>query len=249
MTDLPSLLRAGRLDDARAAAAAVVRARPADAGARIDLADILIVLGELERADTHLDLAGTQDPSRAVAVALTRQLIRAARWRRETWDERRPPELVTEPDAAIAASLARLAGADAAADPPELAGIVDDAPFTGLRDLDDRTAGVLEVLTSTGKYVWVPLARIASLRPARPERLRDLVWRRAELDVAGGPGGVVYLPAIYHAASGMTDAHRLGRATDWIEEPGHVHGLGQRILLIGDEPRALDEITDLQVTG
>ena len=184
------------------------------------------------------DLASTQDPSRGVAVALTRQLIRAAIWRRDTFEHRRPPELVTPPDAAISDALGRVTGAGARDELPaaELAGTVDGAAFSGLRDLDDRTSGVLEVLTSTGKYIWIPLSAIVALRPQRPARLRDLVWRAAELEVAGGPSGIVYLPAIYHASAGEgTNDRRLGRTTDWVEEEGGVRGLGLRGWLIGDE--------------
>jgi type VI secretion system protein ImpE len=254
MTDLPdpadaaALIRAGRLSDARAALVARVKAAPGDARPRLDLAELLIVLGDYERADTHADVASTLDPAIALPTALTRQLLRAATWRRETFEQRRPPELVVDPDAAAQAALARLAGMPAG-DAPDAILSADDAPPALLRDLDDRTATMLEVLTSTGNYVWVPFTQIAMLRIARPERLRDLVWRQAELDVVGGPGGVVYLPALYHAAADeQTDDHRLGRATDWIEDADGVRGVGLRTFLVGDEARSLNELTEIRAT-
>jgi len=247
-TEFGAALRDGRLADARALAAARVKAAPSDPAARLDLADVLIVLGEWDRADTHLDMAGTLDPTRAVRAALARQLVRAAAWRDDAFTSGRPPELVTEPDAAVAHALARLAGRAPDAEPPAPTGTCDGAPFDALRDADDRTAGVLEVLTSTGKYMWVPFAAVASLRPSRPEGLRDLVWRPAELDVAGGPGGVVYLPATYHAAA-PTDAQRLGRETDWVEAAdGTATGLGARCLLVGDDLKTFDDFAELTVT-
>lgn len=249
MSDLATLLREARLGDARAQAAGRVRANPSDVAARLDLADVLIVLGEWERADAHLDMAGTLDPGRAVAAALTRQLIRAAAWRDDSFTRGRPPELVTEPDAGVANALARLAGREPAAEEPELSGTCDGAPFRTLRDADDRTAGVLEVLTSTGKYMWVPLAAVLSLRPSRPDSVRDLVWRPAELDVAGGPGGVVYLPATYHAAA-PSDAQRLARETEWAEAAdGTTAGAGARCLLVGDGLLTLDGFAELTVAS
>ncbi|HEX8446844.1 MAG TPA: type VI secretion system accessory protein TagJ [Sphingomonas sp.] len=241
-----ALIRAGRLDEARAALVARVKAAPADARPRLDLAELLIILGDYERADTHADAASTLDPAIALPTALTRQLIRAATWRRETFEQRRPPELVTDPDPATVAAIARLAGAPAVdADPADTALVVDGTPAI-LRDLDDRTAGVLEVLTSTGNYIWVPYAQIAALRIAKPGRLRDLIWRQAELDVVGGPSGVVYLPALYYAAPDeQTDAHRLGRATDWIETGDDARGIGLRTFLVGDDACSLDEITEI----
>lgn len=248
MTDTPAdLLRRGDLDALRALFAARVRAEPARAAHRLDLADVLIVQGELERADNHLALAADQDVSLGLAVSLTRQLVRAATARGETLDQRRPPEVVAEPDAALTAALERLAGRDSAGE-VELSGTANDTPFEGIRDLDDRTPAVLEVMTSTGKYCWVSLATVSSLRLQAAERLRDVVWRPAELDVRGGPSGVVYLPAIYHAAAAeMTDAHRLGRATDWVEEDGRFRGMGLRSWLVGEDEITIDELRTLEV--
>ena len=242
------LIREGKLADARATLVARVKAAPADTAARLDLADVLILLGEWEKADTHADLAGTNDPARAITIALTRQLIRAAAWRDDCFTQGRPPELVTEPDRAVADALARIAGRTVEAseeDGSVLSGTCDGSPFDLLRDADDRTAGVLEVLTSTGKYLWVPFGSIVALRPAKPERLRDLVWRPAELEVADGPGGMVYLPATYHAPT-ATDAQRMARETDWIEQAdGSVTGVGARLLLIGDDLLPLDGFDEL----
>lgn len=248
-TDLSALLREAKLDEARAAAAAAVRAKPADAAARVDFAELLILFGEWDKADAQADLAGTYDTSRAVGLALLRQLIRAAAWRDETFRERRPPDLVTEPDAHLAAALARLAGAQPPEDAPDLSATIDGAAAAPFRDLDDRTAGVLEVLTGNGRYLWVPLAHVASLRPARPERLRDLVWRPAEISVRGGPEGTVYVPALYPFAPGEgSPAQRLGRETDWIEAAdGAVRGIGQRCFLAGDDIVTLDGFADLAV--
>ena len=73
------------------------------------------------------------------------------------------------------------------------------------------------------------------------KRPRDLYWRRASMQVADGPDGDVYLPMIYppvaSAAAGLTDALRLGRATDWSQagEGGPMRGLGAVTLLVGEE--------------
>ena len=75
------------------------------------------------------------------------------------------------------------------------------------------------------------------------KRPRDLYWRRASMQVADGPDGDVYLPMIYppatraSAADALTDALRLGRATDWSQagEGGPTRGLGAVTLLVGEE--------------
>ena len=247
-------IRAGDLAAARETLIESVKADPGDAKRRIELAEALIALGDFERADTHLNAASGLDPSYAVAVALTRQLVRAAVWRGEVFEHGRAPELVCERtiaiDAALAALLAEREGAAGTPDDdPALAaltGRVDDRAFTGWRDADDRTAGVLEVLTSTGNYVWVPLTAVRSLAFQPVERLRDVIWRPAELDIDNGPSGVVYLPAVYHApAAQMTDAYRLGRETGWVEG-ARVRGLGLRTWLIGEDALAPTDFTRLE---
>ena len=244
-------IRAGDLAGAQATLIDTVKADPGDAKRRIELAEVLIAAGDLERADTHLGAAQGLDTSFAVAIALTRQLVRAAVWRNEVFEKGRAPELVSERTIAVDAGLAALlAERDGAPGTPDddpaleaIAGTIDGRAFTGWRDADDRTAGVLEVLTSTGNYVWVPLSAVKSLKLLPVERLRDVVWRGAELDIDGGPSGVVYLPTIYHApVTELTDAYRLGRATDWVEG-ARVRGLGLRTWLLGDDALSPTDFT------
>jgi type VI secretion system protein ImpE len=85
--------------------------------------------------------------------------------------------------------------------------------------------------------MWVPLERVRSLAFEAPQRPRDLLWRRAAIEMKDGQEGIVYLPVIYpFQAPDMPDALRLGRATDWPEAgAGPVRGVGQRVLLAGEE--------------
>ena len=68
-------------------------------------------------------------------------------------------------------------------------GTCNDQAFEDLRDLDDLTAGFFEVLTSTGKYYWIPMEAVELIEFRPPERPRDLLWRRAHMIVADGPDG------------------------------------------------------------
>ena len=108
---------------------------------------------------------------------------------------------------------------------------------------------MLEVLTGNGRYLWIPLSQVASLRPTKPDRLRDLVWRPAEIAVVGGASGTVHVPALYPFAAGEGDpTHRLGRATDWIEDgEGRWRGIGKRGWLAGDDILTLDDFDELGV--
>jgi type VI secretion system protein ImpE len=262
MQEDPGLLfRAGQLEPAVAAATQAVRRAPTDAGARLLLAELLLFTGNLERADTLLDAAATADPSAAVGVAEFRHLLRAEMARRQVVQDGRVPEFIGEPTPALRALLAAKValrsgdGAEAArlvleaeTVRPRVAGRTDGRAFADWRDLDDLSAGLLEVLTTTGKYFWIPTETIMELRFHPPARPRDLAWRRANISIAGGRDGDVYVPVLYASErDGLSDALRLGRATEWIEDPaGLMRGLGQRCFLIDDDGVGIMDLTELR---
>ena len=257
--------RDGRLGDAVAAANAAVRTRPSDPGARVLLAELLVFAGNLERADVILDACGDLDPTLAVVVAEFRQLVRGEMARRQLFRDGRVPEFLGEPDAAQRASLAAMVAlrsgeyaqagqqAEAAEQARARPGGHDRAGvwFDDLRDGDDLLAPTLEAITTTGKYYWIAMSRIVSLEFHPPKRPRDLYWRRCSVTVASGPDGDVYVPAIY-AFEGiepalLTDAVRLGRATDWVAtgEGGPTRGIGAVTWLVGEDARTLMELDAL----
>jgi type VI secretion system protein ImpE len=259
------LLAIGRLGAAIEAANAQVRRTPTDIGGRVLLAELLLLGGNVDRADTLLDAAGQIDPSITPGVAEFRQLLRAEQARRQLRRDGRVPEFIGEPTPTLHACLAALVAqrdgdaaetarhiAEAEEKRPRAAGIMagpkEDISFDDFRDADDFCAGYFEVLTTTGKYFWIPTERIASVEFHPPRRARDLAWRRATMSVTAGPDGEVYVPAIYHTLEAeIGDELRLGRATDWRgPEEGPVSGLGQRLFLIGDEALGIMELTTLR---
>ena len=127
---------------------------------------------------------------------------------------------------------------------PRVAGICDGRPFEDFRDLDDQISCVLEVLTISGTYYWIPIAQVESIEFHEPERARDLLWRRTHLIVRDGPDGEVYLPVLYPGAAVEPDDQiRLGRQTDWRGgDAVPVRGVGQRTFLVGDESRTIMEL-------
>jgi type VI secretion system protein ImpE len=251
-----TLFRAGKLDEAIANAQAVVRKSPTDLNARVLLGELLAFAGNLERADVVLDAASAIDPTAALVVAEFRQLIRADMARRQLFRDGRVPEFLSEPTETQRLQLAALValrggdGAEAArqaeaaeAVRPRAPGKHGDTAFDDWRDADDLLAGSFEVLTTTGKYYWIPTERVVSVEFHAPKRPRDLLWRRASMSVSEGPDGEIYVPAIYATDDAMTDALRLGRETDWKEVEGApVRGIGQRVFVVGEDAIALMDL-------
>jgi type VI secretion system protein ImpE len=257
-----ALFHAGHLKDAIAAATAGVKRNPADLGARVLLAELLAFAGNAERADVILDAASDIDPGAAVTVAEFRQLLRAEVARRQLFRDGRVPEFIGEPSTwqrhALAALVALREGnnaeaarlsAEAEGSRVVVHGKHGEHAFQDLRDADDLLAGTFEVLTTTGKYFWIPVERVTSLEFHPPKRPRDLLWRRATMSVADGPDGDVYIPATYAAPDqAADDSLLLGRSTDWTgPEGGPVRGLGMRTFLVGEEAATIMELTGLEI--
>jgi type VI secretion system protein ImpE len=257
-----ALFRSGKLTEAIAAANNAVRAAPGDLGGRVLLAEFLLFAGNLERADVILDAAATADATASVVVAEFRQLLRADMARRQLYRDGRVPEFLGEPtpsQRAILACLVALRAGDAAqaaamaADAervrPRVAGRHGEVAFDDFRDADDLCTGFFEVLTTTGKYFWIPTERVETMEFHPPHRPRDLSWRRVSLSVRDGPDGEVYLPAVYATdQTELADEFRLGRATDWL--PGEpVRGVGQRTFLMGEEAIGILDLTALRFGG
>ncbi|EFH12458.1 type VI secretion system accessory protein TagJ [Pseudoroseomonas cervicalis] len=251
--------RAGDLQAARAAAMGAVRAAPRDAGLRWRLAEILLLCGEIARADTALDAVLEEKPGPAVLEF--RRLLRAEQQRRDVYAAGRLPAFQgDDPTPAQRAALRALtlqragdaagaaeAAAEAEALRPRITGTADGVGFSDLRDADDLLAPQLEVLTSGGDALWVPLERLSSLALEPIRRPRDLAFRRATLVLKDGTEGLVFLPLLY-ARNSENDAQRLGRETAWSEGEGPVTGTGLRLFLADGLPQdtlSLAEVTEL----
>lgn len=263
MASAGEAFKAGDLAVAIAAAQAAVKAAPRDSGARWLLAELMLFTGDAERADRMLDAAVLDDPSPAVIEF--RKLLRAEVIRQQVWAEGRAPKFSGDDatpaqSAAIRAAVLARAGApeEAAAEAaaaeearPMRAGEAELADgttiaFDDFRDADDLMAPMVEVLTTNGDHILVPVERIVALEFEAPRRPRDLAWRRTSIELNDGTEGVVYMPAIYPGAVSQPDPIRLGRATEWQEGAGPVRGQGQRLFLIGEEAVALCDLAAIR---
>lgn len=256
--------QAGNLAEAVTAATEEVRRHPNDTSRRGFLSELLCFAGEFQRADLQLDAIGHQDPQATLGISMFRQLVRAEQARQQFFSEGRIPEFLDPPvahlECHLEASIRLREGhpseaaellEEAQRQRPAVAGTLGDQPFDDMRDIDDLTASFFEVLTSNGKYYWIPMERVELIEFHGPVRPRDLLWRRAHMVVRGGPDGEVFLPTLYAGSHAQTDDRiRLGRMTDWRGGDGApVQGIGQRMFLIGQEDRAILELERITITG
>jgi type VI secretion system protein ImpE len=262
--DAKELFKAGALTEALATASDDVKQHPVDLARRGFLCELLCFAGEWSRADAQLDALGHQDPQLMLGISMFRQLIRAEQARQQFHAEGRLPEFLEPPsphlqhclEASIRIREGRSGEAVALLNEaerlrPKVSGVCDGRPFEDLRDVDDLTAPFFEILTSNGKYFWIPIERVELIEFYAPERPRDLLWRRVHMVVSGGPDGEVFLPTLYAGSATDPDERiRLGRMTDWRGGDGSpVRGAGQRLFLVGDDGRGILELKQLTLTA
>lgn len=258
-TDLRELLNSDQLEEAITVMNGEVKKDATSVDKRAQLAELLCFSGNLERADVILNAMSDLDPGVTMGVAMFRQLVRAEQARQQFYTEGRLPEFHAKPDALLELELraavairegspqeasALLAEREAARTP--VAGNADGTAFDDFRDLDDLNAAHIEVLTTTGKYFWIPTSSLDSIEFRKPEKLRDLLWRRAHLSVNEGPDGEVFIPAIYYSKA-ASPGHKLGHMTDYdAAEGGAILGRGLREFSLGQQARTILELTKVQ---
>ena len=255
------LFKAGQLTEAINEQLSVVKRNATDLDARFFLAELLCFQGDWERADKQLDVIVQHPQNLTLRAQLLRQLIRAETWREQVITEGRPPEVVVVLPPPVQEQL-KLCLAMRSKQTGDYAAIIEamdqssvptlgecnDKAFTNIEDLDDRFRGALEVMTANGKYFWIPWQAINKVQFTPAERPMDLIWRRALIDVEGGPKGESFVPVRYPLpkGEGWTDAHRLSRATDWQGEVA-VTGIGQRMFAVDQEYLSVMEVKTLTV--
>ena len=222
--------RAGRLGDAVEALGIELRHHPADARRRAFLFELLCFQGQYERAVKQLDVLGSASQEAGLGALLYKGAIRAQREREALFADRAFP-----------------------IDPaPAVRGTLNGRPFTSLVDADPRIGARLECFAA-GKYLWLPLAHVATVTMAAPATLRDTLWPR--VTVRTGPSvrdlelGEVLLPVLaVGSAAHPDDAVRLGRMTDWVrDDDGTEVPLGLKCWLVDGEEFPLLELRELVI--
>ena len=254
-------LRAGDLPACLLELQAEVRRNPADPKPRIFLAQLLMVLGQWDRALTQLNVVSEMD---AGAIPMTRAYsaaIQCERLRASIFKGERSPLIFGDPEpwlALVVQALAALAAgrrdqadairAEAFEAAPATAGSLNGTAFEWIADADSRLGPILEVLLN-GAYYWVPFHRIAAIAFEPPADLRDLVWLPAQFTWANGGQAVGFVPTRYVGTETAEDsALQLSRKTEWLGSESFA-GRGQRVLATSADEVPLLEVRELRLTG
>ncbi|VAX02096.1 Protein of avirulence locus ImpE [hydrothermal vent metagenome] len=254
-------LQAGELEETLIQLQAQVRDAPSKAELRIFLFQLLVVMGQWQRALTQLNVAGELDAAALAMVQTYREAIRCEVLRAEVFAGKRSPLLFGQP-AQWAANLVealRLSAEGHYAQSSDLrekafelapasTGVCDGKRFDWIADADMRLGPMLEAIVN-GQYYWIPFNQIQQITIEEPVDLRDMVWMPAYFVWANGGESVGLIPSRYPGSEACEDdAIRLARKTEWQQYgEGLYFGFGQRVLSTDEDEYSLMDIRSISL--
>lgn len=256
------LVAAGRLVEARQQLTQEVKSSPSDSAKRTLLFQVLAFLGEWDKADKHLDMMVSLNPSLETGVQVYKNLTTAERQRKDVLDGKAIPGFLTRTPAyfelyLVAWERVKEGKHEEAADlyrkieeiRPAPYGTLDGKPFEGFSDTDTFLSAFLEVIMHD-RYVWVPFESLRELSVNQPKTLFDLMWAPARFLTWDGLNANCYLPVLYPDSYLQEDERtKMGKMTDWVSlGPGFWKGVGQHVYRIGDEEVSILDIRDVVFT-
>lgn len=252
-------LKEGNLSDALTQLQNQVKKDPANAKLRTFLFQILVVLGEWDRALTQLSVAGDLDAETMPMVQTYREALRCEVLRKEIFAGLKTPLIFGEPQQWIALlqQALKLTAQQQYTDAkdlrdqafelaPSTAGTINGEAFDWIADADGRLGPMLEAIVN-GQYYWIPFSQIRSIQIEEPADLRDVVWMPAHFVWLNGGEAVGLVPTRYPDSENYQDATiKLARKTEWLEpDQGLFIGLGQRLLSTNHSDYALMDVREI----
>lgn len=257
MKKIKELIQSGALAQACELIEKKLKDDPLNVDLRASYVELLCVKGELEKADSQLDMMVRQNPDFLVGAVNLRHLIRAMQSRLDFYNGADTASVFSETDEELQTLLklrlaikeSQFSEAESLASTLEslrsnIAIEINGQAAVNVRDIDDSLCGYLELFGTDGKYYLTKFSEIEFLEVKDPESLLEVNLRRVEVSIKNGPSGEAFLPIVY--AESTTEAERLGRETDWNElAPALFTGLGQKMWLVGDDALAISDIKTL----
>lgn len=249
-------LQTAELEETLGQLQAQVRDKPSKAELRIFLFQLLVVMGQWQRALTQLEVAGELDDGALAMVQTYREAIRCEVLRAEVFAGKRSPQLFGKPAQWVAnlVEALRLAADGHYAQSNELRekafesapatkGTCNGKPFNWIADADMRLGPMIEAIIN-GQYYWVPFHQIRQINIEEPADLRDTVWMPAYFVWSNGGETVGLIPTRYPGSEACEDgAIRLARKTEWQQHGEDLYfGLGQRMLTTDEDEYSLMDI-------
>jgi type VI secretion system protein ImpE len=255
------LLAKGELAEAGNLLKQQIRSRPDDSQLRIVYFQWLALNWEWDKARTQLDLIAELDAEAQLFASAYRPVVAAEQERAAVLAGKTTPILFGEPDERLAQRVEALRLLASHPDEgarlleslegelPDCACVVNGQPCPWVADGDSRFGDNLEGVVN-GRYIWIPIERIAELSVTEPATGCDLIWAPTEFTWRNGGVTHGFLFVRYPGTEQAKDAAlHLSRRTEWVAigETELFHGLGQRMLLTEDREFPILDLRNLSL--
>lgn len=254
--DAKQLIMKAELTRARQKLIRGVKKAPGNTALRTHLFQVLLFLGEWNKALVHLNALAKDDKASHMAHGVYTGLIRAEQERTGVAELKKEPSFLpgrpgyadlyfqavkaaTQEENEIAATLFD----QIEAAKPLISGTVNKDPFSGFSDTDTLLNSFLEAM-EYDRYLWIPFEAIREITVQSPRTLIDLIWTKGSVTTWEGLTMACFLPVLYPLSHCHTD-HRvkMGRITEWQPLGGsYARASGQHMFQIGQRDLSLLEI-------
>ncbi len=254
--DVKALIHSGHLEEARESLAAMLRKDPEDTTSRAHLFQVLLFMGEWDKAMVHLNALDAQEKKEDPAYQVYQDLIRAQRLRHEVYSLKTLPifwpkapsyadtyrealDSLAKGDTEVALTLFGCINAIH----PTTTCIVNGEKFKGFANTDSVLTYVLEAFFFDS-YYWIPIETIKELTIHPPSTLLDLMWAKAAVSTWENKSLNVFLPVLYPETPSQDNVRiKMGKETQWRSfSPPFIRGFGQQVFQAGEKDIALYEI-------
>ncbi|MEB8434460.1 type VI secretion system accessory protein TagJ [Cocleimonas sp. KMM 6892] len=251
-------LQQGNLDACLESIQNQIRSDASNVKHRIFLFQLLVVLGDWDRASKQLDVIAKMDVSALAMVAEYRAAIQCEQFREDVFSGKQAPVFMGEPQkwqALILQSLRSLSEdnesestkirLEALEMAPTSTGTINGDSFEWIADADTRLGPLLEVFVE-GQYRWVPFTNIKRIAIEAPENLRDFIWMPAHIQWETEGESFVLIPSRYPFSADQNADLALSRKTEWVEKgEGSFIGFGQKIFATDSSDYSLLDVRDI----
>ena len=251
-------LQQGNLKDCLESIQNEIRSDASNVKHRIFLFQLLVVLGDWNRAAKQLDVIAKMDVSALAMVSEYQAAIQCEIFRQEVFSGNQNPIFMGEPEKWQALILQSLKSLSEDNEPesnklrlqalemaPTTKGSINGDAFEWIADADTRLGPLLEVFVE-GQYRWVPFTNIKRMAIEAPENLRDFVWMPAHIQWETEGESFVLIPTRYPFSADQDAELALSRQTKWVEKgEGNFIGFGQKIFATDASDYSLLDVRDV----
>jgi len=253
------LIKSGQLQEARKILIENVKKNPENISDRRILLNVLIALGEWDKAEKHISIIKSLDNETDKNLQIYKNLIIGEKERQQMFENFNLPNCFPEAPKNFSdiTELFRLIAkknffkASVLSEKIQnkssvLKGTINGETFQEIKNIDYLIGSFIEAFIYD-RYIWIPFESISILTCSEPKHFLDLIWILSKIETKNGFQIHAFLPALYTNSFRHNDNDfKLGKKTDYVYlGQSFIQGVGQQIIQIGGNDWPILQIREL----